>query len=57
VTDPPIFEQLRPLDDGMHARNVVGIADDSEVFYLVSLGEPFNDRCFKLVAGVLEIPA
>ena len=27
--------------------------------HLVSLGEPFDgvDRCFKLVAGVLEVPA
>ena len=59
VTDPPIFEQLAPLPDGTHDRNVVGIADDSELFYLVSLGEPFAnvDRCFKLVAGVLEISA
>jgi hypothetical protein len=59
VTDPPIFEQLEPLADGTHDRSVVGIPDDSEIFYLVSLGEPFGnvDRCFKLVAGVLEIPA
>jgi hypothetical protein len=59
VTDPPIYEQLRPLPDGSHPLNVVGIYDDSEVFYIVSLGEPFDnvDRCFKLVAGVIEIPA
>jgi hypothetical protein len=59
VTDPPIYERLVPLPDGSHDRDIVGIADDSDVFYLVSLGEPFDnvDRCFKLVAGVLEIPA
>lgn len=59
VTDPPIYERLVPLADGSHERNVVGIADESEVFYLVSLAEPFadNDRCFKLVAGVIEIAA
>lgn len=59
VTDPPTHAQLEPLEDGTHDRNVVGVADDSELFYLVSLGEPFDnvDRCFKLVAGVLEIPA
>lgn len=59
VTDPPIRSRLQALADGSHPRGAVGIADDSEVFYLVSLGEPFDgvDRCFKLVAGVLEVAA
>jgi len=59
VTDPPIRSRLQELADGSHPLSAVSIADDAEVFYLVSLGEPFNgvDRCFKLVAGVLEVAA
>jgi Dual OB-containing domain len=59
VTDPPIHERLVPLADGSHARGVVGIADDSDLFLLVSLSEPFEktDDCYKLVAGTLEVPA
>ena len=58
VTDIPIFEGLRELDDGGYARSTVGIADDSDVFLTVSLSEPYdtNDRCYKLVAAVIEIP-
>ncbi len=58
ITDPPIHAQLVPLPDGSHPRNTVGIADDSDLFLLVSLSEPFEqtDNCYKLVAGTLEVP-
>jgi hypothetical protein len=58
VTDP-VYQRLVPLADGSRPRNAVGIADDSDPFFLVSLSEPFDqtDRCYKLVAGVLEIPS
>jgi hypothetical protein len=59
VTDIAIFERLRELDDGNYPRDAVGIADESDVFVTVSLAEPYeeNDRCYKLAAAILEIPA
>jgi hypothetical protein len=58
VTDPRVYEQLVPLDDGSHPRNTVGIADDADLFLLVSLSEPFEQtgNCYKLVAGTLDVP-
>ena len=57
VTDIAIYERLRHLSDGGYPRSTVGIADDSDVFLTVSLTEPYdNDRCYKLVAAVIEIP-
>jgi len=37
----------------------VGISDDSDLFLLVSLSEPYEqtENCYKLVAGTLEVPA
>jgi hypothetical protein len=59
VTDIPVFERLRELDDGNYPRRTVGIADGSDVFLTVSLAEPYegNDRCYKLAAAVIEVPA
>ena len=59
VTDIPVLGQLQPLADGNHPRSTVGISDGSDVFLTVSLAEPYaeNDRCYKLVAAVIEIPA
>lgn len=56
VTDIPVYEQLRELDDGNYPRDTAGIDDDSDVFLTISLGEPYdqNDSCYKLVAAVLE---
>lgn len=57
VTDIPIYERLRQLADGEYRRDTAGIDEDSDVFLTVSLSEPYdNDRCYKLVAAVLEVP-
>lgn len=55
VTDPEMHGRLSALNNGSHDRRAVGLQADSDVFYLVSLGEPYNGKCFKLVAGVIEI--
>jgi hypothetical protein len=57
VTDIPVYEQLRELDDGNYPRDTVGIDDDSDVLLTISLAEPYqeNDACYKLVAAVLEV--
>src|SRR6266511_713858 len=52
VTDIPVYEQLRGLDDGNYPRDTVGIDEDSDVFLTISLSEAYqeNDACYKLVA-------
>jgi hypothetical protein len=30
---------------------------DEDLVFTISLGEPFNDRCYKLVAGVTALPS
>jgi Dual OB-containing domain len=57
LTDIRIYERLRQLADGEYARDTVGIDEDSDVFLTVSPSEPYdNDRCYKLVAAVLDVP-
>ncbi len=39
----------------MHPRDSSGVAGDAIVFLTISLIEPFQGSCFKLVAGVVVI--
>lgn len=56
LTDPPVEELLQSLPNGLHSCSSIGL-NDQELFFCISLGEPFSDgNCYKLVAGVLEIP-
>jgi hypothetical protein len=57
VTDVPIEQALHGLGLGVHARDAVGIDDDSEVYLTISLGEPYNlnDDCYKLAAAVIAL--
>ena len=56
LTDPPVEELLKSLPNGVHASSSVGLRDELLLF-CISLGEPFSDgNCYKLVAGVLEVP-
>lgn len=48
VTDPNIERCYLAQDDGYY--------DLSECFLTISLGEPFNEHCHKLVAAVMEKP-
>ncbi len=55
LTDPNRQAQLGELPYGMHPRKSGGIAGDAIVFLTISLSEPFQGSCFKLVAGVVVI--
>lgn len=46
VTDPVIERAYLALEDGNHALR--------ESYLTISLGEPYEDRCYKLVAAVLQ---
>lgn len=48
ITDPDISRYYLARSDGYY--------DLSECYLTVSLGEPFNEHCYKLVAAVIERP-
>jgi Dual OB-containing domain len=56
VTDPIWENRCRDLSYGVHERAVVGIDARDEVFLTVSLGEPYQGSCYKLVAAVILLP-
>ncbi|MBI4312935.1 MAG: hypothetical protein HY681_14330 [Chloroflexi bacterium] len=58
ITDPVWFQRLASLEEEGHERNVAGLTQDNRLLFTISLGEPFGpqQRCFKLVAGVVVLP-
>ncbi len=57
VTDLEFELRLALLPPGQHAREAAGIGAAARVFLTVSLGEPFEGFCYKLVAAVIALPA
>jgi hypothetical protein len=55
VTDPVIERRLVHLPEGLHSIHESGFDPRSRIVLTVSLGEPFNGDCYKLVAGVLVL--
>jgi hypothetical protein len=55
VTDPIWEARLRDLPRGVYERAAADIAPEGEVFLTVSLSEPFQDNCYKLVAAVIAL--
>lgn len=55
VTDPKWEARLRDLPEGLHDRARGGISGGDSVFLTISLGEPFQGSCFKLVAAVIHV--
>ena len=55
VTDPIWEQRLRHLREGHHSLADAGIGPDARVLFTVSLGEPFNGYCYKLVAAVIVL--
>lgn len=56
VTDPAWEQRLSRLPSGVHSSQKVGISRADRVFLTISLGEPFNGECYKLVAAVIVLP-
>jgi len=62
VTDPEWESILRSLDFGEYSHDnlLFGKAkhpgSEDRILLTVSLGEPFNKKCYKLVAGVICLP-
>jgi len=57
ITDPAwtsrIVRKLLPLEPRTYPQEAVGIPEQSLVLLTMSLGEPFNGNCYKLVAGII----
>lgn len=56
VTDPVWEQRLSHLPDGHHDLAASGVSDTDLVHLTVSLSEPFNGYCYKLVAAVIVLP-
>jgi hypothetical protein len=53
VTDPVAEGQIKAAGVGRHAPGAIGFPTSGRVLLTVSLGEPFEDCCWKLVAAVV----
>ena len=55
VTDPIIEQRLSALPLGHHPITAAGFEADERILLTISLGEPFQDQCYKLVAAVIAL--
>ncbi|MBP9018147.1 MAG: hypothetical protein KBG17_10455 [Paludibacteraceae bacterium] len=56
VTDPIWKERLRNKNNGTYSLSDVGIDIKLPIYLTISLGEPLDGYCYKLVAAILQIP-
>jgi len=56
VTDPIWKERLRNKNNGTYSLSDVGIDIGIPIYLTISLGEPLDGYCYKLVAAILQIP-
>ncbi|GAB1544111.1 hypothetical protein NUACC21_67870 [Scytonema sp. NUACC21] len=57
ITDPEWEDILAVLPPGLHPARSVHLDEfePEQLLFTVSLGEPFNGDCYKLVAGIIEL--
>jgi hypothetical protein len=55
VTDVEVERHTRDLPDGLHPFRAAGLPAANRLYLLISLGEPLEGVCYKLVAGVIAI--
>jgi hypothetical protein len=56
VTDPYCEARVRRLGYGKYPAGILGFAEDAHLYLTISLSEPLNDHCFKLVAAIFSLP-
>ncbi len=56
LTDPVYAGPLQRRDEGEYRSSDLGIPEDGAVLLTVSLGDPFEGSCYKLVAAVAVVP-
>ncbi len=57
VTDPLCLEQLEGLAAGLYPLEAAGLTAGDMPLLTISLGEPYDGHCYKLVAAVASVPA
>ncbi len=55
VTDPEFEFMLIRVNDGLHDNAAVGFKNEQRIMLTISLGEPWEGDCYKLVAAVLAL--
>ena len=55
VTDPVWEARLSGFRYGYHPVESTGLQEGDEIFFTISLGEPFEGSCYKLVAAVIVL--
>jgi hypothetical protein len=56
VTDPLWLAKLETLPLGNHPSSAIGLSPNAKIWLTISLSEPFNGACYKLVAAVIVNP-
>ena len=56
LTDPAHAGPLQRRDEGDYRSSDLGIPEDGTILFTVSLGEPLDGICYKLVAAVVIVP-
>lgn len=55
ITDIGLEKELVQLGQGTHWPEELDIAESHRTLFVVSLGEPFNGHCYKLIAGMIVL--
>jgi hypothetical protein len=53
LTDPAYAGPLQRRDEGDYRSSDLGIPEDGTILFTISLGEPLDGICYKLVAAVV----
>jgi hypothetical protein len=55
LTDPTYAGPLQRRDEGSYSSSDLGIPEDGKILFTVSLGDPLDGICYKLVAAVVVV--
>jgi hypothetical protein len=56
LTDPAHAGPLQRRDEGNYSSSDLGIPEDGTILFTISLGDPLDGVCYKLVAAVVIVP-
>jgi hypothetical protein len=57
VTDPAWLDQLHLLPEGVHPLSLLCANKHFRTYFTASLSEPYEGFHYKLIAGVIVLPA
>ena len=56
ITDPDWERRLGHLPPGFYSNADAGVCPDEKLLLTISIGEPFEQQCYKIVAAVIVMP-